>query len=382
MGQTYLTLLSSRQKIWLAAGIAAACLLGAVGVLLEPAGQASSDERLAVTMSIREIAPRLDMTGKGLARELGLPLDAPKNKPLAALGIAQDQLDEATAHVRSHRPTRLKYYLFAGIVLWALVYMIRLGRPDQADLSRRRSWYPRTGYIACLILAVLVCGLALGKSPNPMESVVKVVKSLAGLYPSVLDKVLALLFFVALGIVGNKLICGWACPFGALQELIYSLPLLRRAKRWKIPFWLSNALRCGLFVVMLLLLFGVVGGTKGFVIYHYLNPFNLFDRHFEHWLILATTLVALALSFVVYRPFCHLVCPFGLVSWIAERFSLVRIKIDRTACTNCGACGRACPSQAAQDKVAGKLLGADCYSCARCLNACPQDAIRYGSVFS
>ncbi len=46
-----------------------------------------------------------------------------------------------------------------------------------------RAWYPRWPYIGALIVAVAVCGFALGKSPNPMEGAVKVFKSFVGLYP-------------------------------------------------------------------------------------------------------------------------------------------------------------------------------------------------------
>ncbi|MHC4708595.1 MAG: 4Fe-4S binding protein, partial [Planctomycetota bacterium] len=92
--------------------------------------------------------------------------------------------------------------------------------------------------------------------------------------------------------------------------------------------------------------------------------------------------MSLTLSFFIYRPFCYLICPFGFVSWIAERISLTRVKIDQDKCTDCGACVRACPTEAAKGIVSDRLFGPDCFSCARCLNVCPQDAIRYGSVFS
>ena len=103
---------------------------------------------------------------------------------------------------------------------------------------------------------------------------------------------------------------------------------------------------------------------------------------FEHWLILVTIVVALTMAFFVYRPFCHFICPFGFVSWIAEHISLVRVKINHEKCTKCGLCIKACPGQAAEDRVLDKMFCADCFSCARCLNVCPQDAIRYGFVFS
>ncbi len=97
-------------------------------------------------------------------------------------------------------------------------------------------------------------------------------------------------------------------------------------KRKKVPFLLSNLVRGSLFFLMLLLLFGIVGGTKGFVVYHFMNPFNLFDITFETPTILLTVILALALALVTYRPYCQFICPFGLVSWLAERVSLVRVR--------------------------------------------------------
>ena len=116
-------------------------------------------------MTISDIAPKLEVTGKGLARELSLSLDTPKKKPLNKSGISQQQLDHAVTHILSHRSTTLKYYVFAAIVIFGLVYLTRLGRPDNSNISERKLWYPRLPYIMCLIAAVLVCGFVLGKSP-------------------------------------------------------------------------------------------------------------------------------------------------------------------------------------------------------------------------
>jgi ferredoxin len=90
-----------------------------------------------------------------------------------------------------------------------------------------------------------------------------------------------------------------------------------------------------------------------------------------------TVTIALAGSVFVYRLFCQLVCPFGFVSWIFERFSLARVHIEKDACIQCGACIRACPLDAAKGLVEGRKLPADCFSCGRCLNVCPTDALRY-----
>ncbi len=211
-----------------------------------------------------------------------------------------------------------------------------------------------------------------------MEGVVKVFKVMVGLYPDPMAKVIAFLFFIVLAVIGNKMICGWACPFGALQELVYSIPILKKIKKRKLPFIFTNTIRVCLFIAVLHFLFGIIGGRKGFVIYHYVNPFNLFNLDFEAFSILLTVIIALLVSFVIYRPFCQLICPFGLISWIVERFSILRVRIDKDKCTECGVCIKACPLEAAKGRVYGKRLLADCFSCARCLNVCPTDAIKYG----
>ncbi|MBA7500178.1 Ferredoxin-type protein NapF [subsurface metagenome] len=372
---------SFKQRIWLFVTVAVMFAIIVLGVLLDSPSESKESISFNIDMSIKDIVPKLGVTGKSLARELELPLDVSKNQPVRTLGVIQEELDHAIEHILSHRDTVLKYYIFAALVLWGLVFLVRLGRPDGSDVKNRRDWYPRTPYIISLLLSVIVAGFLLGKSPNPMEGLVKVFKSMVGLYPDPGIKIIAFGFFIILAVIGNKMICGWACPFGALQEIIYSIPILRRIKQKKLPFILTNTIRAGLFLFTLLFLFGIIGASKGFVIYHYVNPFNLFNLDFESLSILLTVIIALGGAFIIYRPFCQLICPFGFISWIAERFSIFRIRIDKDKCTQCGACIEVCPLEAAKGRVAGNRLPADCFSCARCLNVCPVDAIQYKSVF-
>ena len=373
--------ISFKQRIWLFVTVAVMFAIIVLGVLLDSPSASKESISFNIDMSIRDIVPELGVTGKSLARELELPLDVSKNKPVRTLGVTQEELDHAIEHILSHRDTVLKYYVFAALVLWGLVFLVRLGRPDGSDVKNRRDWYPRTPYIISLLLSVIVAGFLLGKSPNPMEGLVKVFKLMVGLYPDPGIKIIAFGFFIILAVIGNKMICGWACPFGALQEIIYSIPILRRIKQKKLPFILTNTIRAGLFLFTLLFLFGIIGASKGFVIYHYVNPFNLFNLDFESLSILLTVIIALGGAFIIYRPFCQLICPFGFISWIAEKFSIFRIRIDKDKCTQCGACIKVCPLEAAKGRVAGNKLPADCFSCARCLNVCPVDAIQYKSVF-
>jgi ferredoxin len=372
--------MSGRQKVLLIVVICLMAALLTVGLIQDIHIPKKGIPTLSTDMTIKQIAPKLGVTGKALARELSLPLNVSKNKPLKKIGISHKRFKHVVKHLHSHQNASIKYYLFAALVLWGWLFLTQIGRPEKIALDAKRRWYPRLGYIIPLIVSVVIGGFLLGKSPNPMESAVKVFKSMVGLYPDIWKKIAAFAFFIFLAVVGNKLICGWACPFGALQELIYSLPFFKKIKRHKLPFAVTNAIRSVLFLTMLLLLFGVVGGKKGFVIYHYINPFNLFNLDFETASILITVFTVLGVSLIFYRPFCQFICPFGLLSWMVERFSFYRVTIDTQACTHCGACAKACPLPAMDGRLKERPFPADCFSCARCLNVCPVDAIKYRSV--
>jgi hypothetical protein len=235
----YLSRLSGRQRGWLFATVIVMVVLVAVGWTLEPRGNSDLPE-MTTAMSIRQIAPKLGATGFAVAKEMQLSRSVDKDTPLAELGIEQAALDETVAHLASHRGSPLKYYVFAALSLFGLVWLSQLGRPDGSPNSERKTWYPRGPYLLALIVSVTVAGFWLGKSPNPMEGAVKIFKGMVGLQPSMVAVILAFIFFVGLAILGNKIICGWACPFGALQELIYSLPILRKLKKRKVPFLISN----------------------------------------------------------------------------------------------------------------------------------------------
>ena len=80
-----------------------------------------------VEMSIRDIALKLNVTGKALARELKLPLDISKQKPLRVLGITPENLQHVTEHLISHRDTMLKYYVYLALVIGALFFLLGWG---------------------------------------------------------------------------------------------------------------------------------------------------------------------------------------------------------------------------------------------------------------
>ena len=140
---SYLTRLSGRQRLWLAATLVAMIAMLGVGWILEPKGDQFAASPFTTNRTIRQIASQIDTTGFALAKELGLPRSVDKDTPLVELGVGQGQLDEVTTHLLSHRGRGFKYYVFAALSLFGLVWLVRLGRPDGSPDSERKTWYPR-----------------------------------------------------------------------------------------------------------------------------------------------------------------------------------------------------------------------------------------------
>jgi len=227
-----------------------------------------------------------------------------------------------------------------------------------------------------LIPSLLIFGVYFRSNTEPVRAIVQVFQSLAlGMY-SLQSTLLVFLAFTLMTFVGVKLVCGWGCPVGTLLELLYRLPLFSKLKKKKIPFWISNTVRALFFAFFLIFLLGLFFGWKDQSLYRYFNPFKLFEWNFR---VTAPIFVILifGLSLIQYRPYCMFVCPFGLFSWLIQDFSIFKIRVKKDTCLNCGKCGRACPTQAAEGILAGKTFKADCFSCARCLNACPNNSLDY-----
>ena len=170
-----------------------------------------------------------------------------------------------------------------------------------------------------------------------------------------------------LSIVGNKLFCGWVCPIGALQELVNRI----KTPKVTLPFRITNLIRIVIFAAFVIVAFAA---TKE--LYAYFNPFETLHWGFEVYglVVLGVVLVA---GLFIFRPFCYVICPMGLFTWVLEHVSLVRVKVDKDACTECNNCvdDSYCPAVPAVLDL--KKTRPDCHACGRCIDICPEDALRF-----
>ncbi len=172
--------------------------------------------------------------------------------------------------------------------------------------------------------------------------------------------VVGFLLFIVLTFVFGRIFCGYLCPIGAIQELVYSAPV----RKLRIT---SKTLPVHLLFFIVFLFFGLVFSVGiltylGFRDFFYLNITSPFFYVF---------LVLLVISAVIYRPFCRFFCPYGVLLSLASARSLFKLRRN-DSCINCKKCERACPTNEADGDA--KL---ECYLCNRCVDACPVNAIEY-----
>ncbi len=319
--------------------------------------------------TLKEFARLNDVKPGKVKHELEMP-DARGRATLLELGIDKDRALHVLSHVKGRFEAKKRVLVQTFFALFAAVIIFLLCKNRMNAIVK----------MLLLSISIACFGFLPGKSFNPMTGMVRFMKGIAGIEPNIAAWGLVFVCFLLLAVIGTKVICGWICPFGALQELIYKIPGLGNFKtKYKIPFWFSNSIRLLVFLGCIIALLSNLFGLReqGRVIYHVINPFNLFELNFTLVSIPVYIGIMLIAAYLFYRPHCYFFCPFGLFSWLFEKISVFKVRIDQGKCTDCKACVKACPGFAMKGIYEGKLISADCFSCGECLYSCKFDALSY-----
>lgn len=179
---------------------------------------------------------------------------------------------------------------------------------------------------------------------------------------------------IATLLAGNAF-CGWICPLGSIQDLLWRLGRWLHLPELKVPARLDKQLRWGRYVVLALVIWFSVSTAKlWFADYDpYLAIFGL------DWLFnpggmavagIVTAAVVLVGSSLVNRLWCRYLCPLGGLLSVLSRFSFLRVRRNENACTDCTLCDRPCPV-GLQVSTAAPAVSADCIGCLDCVATCP-----------
>ena len=197
-------------------------------------------------------------------------------------------------------------------------------------------------------------------------------------------------FLTLFGIAFGRLICGWLCPFGLVQDLLYKI----RVRKVTLPSALDRRLRYLKYLILLtfVLLFPLL----------LTNALGIAPPYFCQWICPSGTLFGgiplmltqpslrsaigflfqwkmlllilfLAGAVILYRPFCKYVCPLGAIYAFFNRFSFYQMEVDKESCCGCGGCEKACPMQV---PVREHPNHRECIRCGVCRSHCPSGALQ------
>lgn len=170
----------------------------------------------------------------------------------------------------------------------------------------------------------------------------------------------------------GRIWCGWMCHLGAIQDFLYHsqrLNMLTSAKSQKY-------LRITRYVIVLIWILQVVIMRRN--IFCEYDPFkSLFNMVFVGWQNLTLLLLLLVSSVLIYRPFCRMICPVGVMLGLVAKIPGARkVKTD-SGCVSCGLCSTACQTHAIVKKNGKTSVDNEsCIVCGECIQICRKKEIK------
>lgn len=231
-----------------------------------------------------------------------------------------------------------------------------------------------------LFISVLLFGVIMGSDPSPMGTVkdaIHLYGASGAVFP---PRMIALFVFLLIVFLVNKYICAWGCQVGVLQDLIFRINQTDKrkviiGKQFKIPFVITNSVR-----IIFLGGFTLIAFAWGLDIVELIDPFKIYKPVYLGLGGIIFAGIILISSLFLYRPWCHFLCPFGLVGWFVEKLSRVKINVNYETCIACKKCAEACPSTVMSAiLMRNKKTIPDCFACYTCREVCPTESISFSA---
>lgn len=202
--------------------------------------------------------------------------------------------------------------------------------------------------------------------------------------------VVGILIFV--GAILGRIVCGFLCPFGLIQDLLNKIPFPKKIKTFKgdkllrrlkyvillvfvilLPLFVTDVIGQGApYFCKLICPAGTLEGGIPLVLLNETMRSAIGWLYAWKNLILIITIIA---AIIIYRPFCRYICPLGAIYSLFNKVSVYRYQVDKHKCISCGKCADACKMAVNPLENANSL---ECIRCGRCKQTCPTDAIESG----
>lgn len=191
------------------------------------------------------------------------------------------------------------------------------------------------------------------------------------------------------GLICGRFICGWLCPVGLGQELLYKIKT-PKVKKSNVTYVLSYLKYVVLFVTVVISIMYALNafedsvpafckyfcpaGTLEGAIFLLASPnqVNIISDLGLAFTIKFIILIILAIaSIFIYRSFCRFFCPLGALYSLFNKFCIFGVKINDDKCTHCGKCLSKCKMDIR------KVGDHECIQCGECISVCDTQAIMW-----
>jgi NAD-dependent dihydropyrimidine dehydrogenase PreA subunit len=324
-------------------------------------------------MTVQQFGQKNNLPNAVLKKVFALQTQADLQKKLGEFGISQQEISsriEKAMALSTEYESRswVKITIKFGAWIAFLFFVFALMRKARITPRIRKGIY---------LGAIFLFGVVLGSDPSPMGTVKDAIALLGAKGVVFLPRLIALSIFLGLVLLANKFICSWGCQLGTLQDLIFRLGRDPEDKKGgigqiKIPFAWTNGIRIAFFGAFTLAAFVWVTD-----IIEPVDPFKVYKPAMLGIAGIAFLGALLLASLFVYRPWCHLFCPFGLVGWLVEKISIFKIQVNYETCIACESCARACPSTVMNGILKQENVIPDCFACGTCIEVCPTQSIHF-----
>lgn len=179
---------------------------------------------------------------------------------------------------------------------------------------------------------------------------------------------------------GRGMFCGWMCPYGSLQELVYKMAGalgLKRYQRHLLPQRVHDRLKWlkyAIFAVLLAVSFFSMGLAEKMAEVEPFKTTFLVGVWNRTWPFVTFWVVLLLAALLFERPFCKYLCPLGAALAVPSTFRWWGLR-RKAECGPCAACAVGCGSQAID--ASGRIDQRECLLCLDCQvlyyddHACP-----------
>lgn len=196
-------------------------------------------------------------------------------------------------------------------------------------------------------------------------------------------------FLLLIGSLLGRFVCGWLCPFGLVQDLLYKIPFVKKVKNLpghKVLKWLKYVILVMFVILLPLFAVDMFGQGKPWFC-EYVCPSGTLTGGVP--LVLANEalrqtigalyawkmgilILLVLMSVVVYRPFCKYLCPLGAIYGLFNPIAFKRFEVDQSKCVKCGKCQKACKMDIRPWETPNNM---ECIRCGDCIKTCPTGAL-------